>query len=108
MSSVYVDNTIMDYIVQLVAATRAPEKFGLKNLQEYIQLGASPRATINIYRAAQAHAFLEKRQFVTPDDVKKVALPILRHRIMLSFQAHGSEQSHDQLVMSLIKQLPTP
>ena len=108
MSSVYVDNTVMDYIVQLVAATRAPEKFGVKNLQEYIQLGASPRASINIYRAAQAHAFLEKRQFVTPDDVKKVALPILRHRIILSFQAHGSEQSHDQLVMSLIKQLPTP
>ncbi len=108
IDSIYVDNTITDYIIRLVSATRNPDRFNLKNLHEYIQLGASPRATINIYRAAQAHAFLEKRQFVTPDDVKKVALPILRHRLILSFQAHGSEQTGDSIVATLLKHLPAP
>jgi MoxR-like ATPase len=108
IDSIYVDNTITDYIIHLVSATRTPEQFGLKNLHEYIQLGSSPRATINIYRAAQAHAFLEKRQFVTPDDIKKVALPILRHRLILSFQAHGSEQTSDDIIATLLKHIPAP
>jgi len=108
ISTVYVDSTITDYIVRLVTATRDPEQFGLKNVKEYIQLGSSPRATINLYKAAQAHAFLEKRQFVTPDDIKKVALPILRHRIILSFQAHGEEQSSDQIISTILRHLPTP
>lgn len=108
INTVYVDSTITEYIVRLVTATRNPDQFGLKNIREYIQLGASPRATINLYKASQAHAFLEKRQFVTPDDVKKVALPILRHRIILSFQAHGEEQSSDQIISTILRHLPTP
>jgi MoxR-like ATPase len=108
LNAVYIDPTIMDYIVRLVHATRQPASVGLDNIAEYIQLGASPRATINIHKAARARALLEKRHFVTPDDVKKVALPILRHRLMLSFQADGQEYTTDSLISIIIKHLPTP
>jgi MoxR-like ATPase len=108
VNAVYVDPVIVDYIIRLVSATRNPSQFGLQELQDSIQLGASPRASINMYKAAQARAFLENRQFVTPDDVKKVALPILRHRLILSFQAHGLAQTSDQLTTTILKQLPTP
>jgi len=108
VNAIYVDPLLIDYIVHLVSATRNPAEFGLSELKEYIQLGASPRATLNIYKAAQARAFLENRQFVTPDDIKKVALPILRHRLILTFQAHGNEQTSDLIIATILKQLATP
>lgn len=108
VDQVYVDQKIIDYITHLVFATRNPKSFGVEDLQEYIQLGASPRATIHLYKASQAHAFLQGRLFVTPDDVKHVALPILRHRIILSFQAHGSNITADQLVQKFLHSVPTP
>ena len=108
ISQIYVDQKVIDYITHLVFATRKPQLFDLENLQPYIQHGASPRATLNLYRAAQAHAFMNKRQFVTPDDVKKVALPVLRHRLILSFQAHGEEKNSDTIVHEILNNLSTP
>jgi MoxR-like ATPase len=108
ISQIYVDQKVIDYITHLVFATRKPHLFDLENLKKYIQHGASPRATLNLYRAAQAHAFMNKRQFVTPDDVKKVALPILRHRLILSFQAHGEEKKTDDIVHEILNNLATP
>lgn len=108
IAQVYVDQKVIDYIIHLVFATRNPRLFNLNNLANYIQHGASPRATLNLYRAAQVHAFMDKRQYVTPDDVKKVALPILRHRLILSFQAHGEEKTADVIVHQILNSLATP
>lgn len=108
IAAIYVDPLLVDYIVRLVSATRNPKDFDMPELKEYIQLGASPRATLNLYKAAQARAFLENRQFVTPDDIKKVAFPVLRHRLILSFQAHGYEQNSDNIIATILRQLPTP
>jgi len=108
IEQIYVDPKVVDYITHLVFATRKPELFDIDKIKPYIQHGASPRATLNLYRASQAHAFMEKRQFVTPDDVKAVALPILRHRLILTFQAHGEELSADDIVHQLLNNLKTP
>jgi len=108
ISQIYVDQKVIDYITHLVFATRKPALFNLDNLTNYIQHGASPRATLNLYRAAQAHAFVNKRQYVTPDDVKRVALPILRHRLILSFQAHGEEKTSDVIIHQILNNLATP
>ncbi len=104
----YVDQKVVDYIIHLVFATRQPELFNAHTIKPYIKHGASPRATLSLYHAAQAIAFLEGRQFVTPDDVKKVALPILRHRLLLTFLAQGEELSCDTLISEIIKMVPAP
>jgi len=108
IEQVYVDPKVIDYITHIVFATRNPELFNIDKIKPYIQHGASPRATLNLYRAAQAHAFMEKRQFVTPDDVKSIALPILRHRLILTFQAHGEELTADHIIHQLMNNLKTP
>ena len=108
VEQIYVDEKITDYIISIVHSTRNPEDFELSSLKQYIQHGASPRATLSLYRAAQAHAFLERRQFVTPDDVKSVAFPILRHRLILSFQAHGEELNSDKIINEILNKLATP
>ncbi|CAG0910021.1 unnamed protein product, partial [Cyprideis torosa] len=88
--SIYVDDKIKDYIVSLIFATRQPLDFHLQ-LQDYIETGASPRATINLKVAARAMAYLAGRGFVTPDDVKKVAMDVLRHRIRVSYEAEAED-----------------
>ncbi len=108
IQQIYVDPKVIDYITHLVFATRKPSLFNLDQLTPYIQHGASPRATLNLYRASQAHAFIRKRQFVTPDDVKAVAIPILRHRLILSFQAHGEEYTADNIIKEILSNLKTP
>ncbi|MBN1549249.1 MoxR family ATPase [Candidatus Babeliales bacterium] len=106
--SVYVNQHIVDYIVSLVEATRTPTKYQLDNLAEAIQDGASPRATIALYHAAQAHAFIQQRHFVTPDDVKAVAKPVMRHRITLSYHAEADNIITDDLITTIVKTVPTP
>ena len=80
VKQIYVDDKIIDYIVAIIFATRSPEKFDLGHLKPLISYGVSPRASLTLYAAAQAHAFLKNRHFVTPDDVKAVAIPALRHQ----------------------------
>lgn len=108
IKQVYVDKKVVDFIVRLVYATRTPGLFGLERLREFIQHGASPRATINLYKAAQVYAFLNNRPFVTPDDVKHVAVPVLRHRIILTFQAQGQEISSDTIVREILNGVSVP
>ncbi len=108
IEQIYVDQKVIDYILRIVFATRTPTQFGLDKLAPYIQHGASPRATLNLYRASQAYALLHARQFVTPDDVKRVAVPILRHRLILSFQAHGQELTADQIVREILNGVSVP
>ncbi len=108
VNQIYCDDKILDYIVSLISATRAPELFNLGEIKKYIHYGVSPRATLALHKASRAHAFLEKRTFVTPDDVKAVALPILRHRLILTIDAEAEHISADSLIKQILLTVPTP
>jgi MoxR-like ATPase len=105
---VYIDDKVKDYIVQVVFATRDPVKAGLRELAEYIQFGASPRASIALNQAARAHAFLKHRGFVIPDDVKAVAYDVLRHRITLSYEAEAEEMTTEKIIQKVLEKVEVP
>jgi len=107
VNTIYVDDKIKDYIVSLVLATRDPKAAGL-DLNGYIQVGASPRATINLTLAARAAAFLDGRGYVTPQDVKKLAPDVLRHRVAVSYEAEAENISSDDLIQKILDTLPVP
>lgn len=107
VDDVYVDDKIKDYILSIVFATRDPEKYKL-NLRDYLRYGASPRATIYLTVGARAHAFLNGRGYVTPQDVKSVAPDILRHRIIVSYEAEAEDLTSDDLIQRVLNELPVP
>jgi MoxR-like ATPase len=104
---IVIEQVVGDYILDLVRATREPAAYGLK-LDRYIEFGASPRASIGLAAAARAHAFLEGRGYVTPDDVKRVGLDVLRHRVLLTYEAEAEQLSPDSLIRNLFDTVPTP
>ncbi|MDI6738738.1 MAG: MoxR family ATPase [Candidatus Edwardsbacteria bacterium] len=106
--SIYVDKKIKDYIVDLVFATREPEKYGLADLAGLIRFGASPRASINLTSTARALAFLKRRGFVIPEDVKELAPDVLRHRIILSYEAEAEEIATDDIVQKILAGVEVP
>lgn len=108
VQKVYVDEKIKDYIVDLVFATRNPEEYKLKDTASYIQYGVSPRATLALHQAARAYAFLKARHFVIPDDVKAVALPVLRHRLLLSYEAEAEDIKTDMVIQKILSTVPSP
>ncbi|MED5470273.1 MAG: MoxR family ATPase [Verrucomicrobiota bacterium] len=105
--SIYVDDSIKDYIISLVVSTREPSKIN-NEIATYIRCGASPRATINLTLASKANAFIQGRGFVTPTDVKKVAPEILRHRILLTYEAEAEQITTDQIVSQILESVPVP
>jgi MoxR-like ATPase len=107
LNLVYMDDKVKDYIVQLVFATRQPATYGIdaKGLIEY---GASPRATIYLTRAAKAHAFLKRRGYVTPDDVKSIGMDVLRHRIILTYEAEAEEITTEEIIRQVFDKVPVP
>lgn len=107
VDSIYVDDKIKDYILSIVFATRNPQDYKL-DIADYIRYGASPRATINLTLASKAHAFLSGRGYVTPQDVKSIAPDILRHRIIISYEAEAEELDSDDLIQRLLNELPVP
>jgi len=107
VNRIYVDPKIKDYLVEIVHASRYPEEHGLK-IKELIAYGASPRATIYLNRAARAHAFLRGRGFVTPEDVKSIALDVLRHRIIATFEAEAEEITSDEIARQILDQVEVP
>jgi len=107
VNSIYVDDKVKDYIVDLVLATRPPTAAAL-NLNGYIQTGASPRATINLTLAARATAFLNGRHYVTPQDVKTIALDVLRHRVTVSYEAEAENVSSEDIIRKILDTLPVP
>jgi MoxR-like ATPase len=107
VNTIYVDDKIRDYIVSLVLATRDPKAAGL-DLNGYIQVGASPLATINLTLAARAAAFLDGRGYVTPQDVKKLAPDVLRHRVAVSYEAEAENITSDDLIQKILDTLPVP
>jgi MoxR-like ATPase len=108
IADMYMDERIIDYIVDIVHATRSPLDAGLKDLAPLIEFGASPRATIALAQASRAHAFLRGRTFVTPDDVKAIAPDVLRHRVLTTFEAEAEEVTSDDLVQRILGKIETP
>ena len=108
VEKVYVDDKIKNYIIDLVFATRDPKSYGLKSIAPYIQYGVSPRATLALHHGAKAHAFLKARHFVVPDDVKAVAPAILRHRLLLSYEAEAEDIRPDMLLQTILSTIPSP
>jgi MoxR-like ATPase len=107
VKEVYMDDRIKDYIVQLVFATRRPQDFKL-DLKDLIQFGASPRATIFLAQAARAHAFIKGRGYVTPEDVKAIGLDILRHRIILTYEAEAEEVTTESVISRIFDAVQVP
>jgi MoxR-like ATPase len=107
VNSIHIDEKIRDYIVDLVLSTRPPIAASL-NLNGYIQNGASPRATINLCLAARANAFLNGRHFVTPQDVKTIALDVLRHRVIVSYEAEAENVTAEDIIRKILDTLPVP
>ena len=105
---VYLDEKIEQYIVDIVFATRYPEKYGLKELKDMIAFGGSPRASINLALAARAYAFIKRRGYVIPEDVRAVAHDVLRHRIGLSYEAEASNITADEIVSQILNRVEVP
>ena len=108
IAELYMDERIMDYIVDIVHATREPKAAGLADLEPLIEFGASPRATIALAQASRAHAFLRTRSFVTPDDVKAIAPDVLRHRVLTTYEAEAEEVTSDEIVQRILAKIESP
>ena len=107
VSSIYVDDKVKNYIVDIVLATRDPKPYGI-DLNGWVQYGASPRGTISLTLAARAHAFLQGRGYVTPQDVKDLAYDVLRHRIAVSYEAEAENITSENIVAGILEGLPVP
>jgi len=108
IADLYMDDRIVDYIVDIVHATREPAAAGLKELVPLIEFGASPRATIALAQASRAHAFLRGRAFVTPDDIKAIAPDVLRHRVLTTYEAEAEEVTSDEIVRGVLATVESP
>jgi MoxR-like ATPase len=105
---VFVDPALMEYAVRMVTATRSPKDCGLKDLEQYIMFGASPRASINLILTARALAFVRGRDYVLPQDVLDMALDVMRHRLVLSYEALSDNVSGDDLLKKILDRIPIP
>lgn len=105
---VYLDEKIEQYIADIVFATRYPEKYGLKEIKELISFGGSPRASINLALAARAYAFIKRRGYVVPEDVRAIAHDVLRHRIGLTYEAEATNVTQDELVSRILNKVEVP
>ncbi|MFA6263314.1 MAG: AAA family ATPase [Candidatus Babeliales bacterium] len=108
VSEIYIDDKVTDYILHIVFASRNPKDYKLGDIAPFIEYGASPRATLALTAAAKAHAFLRKRHFVMPDDIKAVAPDILRHRILLTYEAEAENISPDLIVQKILHAITAP
>lgn len=108
LDGLYLDERIEGYVVDLVLATRDPSGHRVKETDGLVAYGASPRATIALNRAARAHAFLRGRAYVTPDDVRAVAADVLRHRVILTYEAEAEDVTADHVVQRVLDAVPVP
>ncbi len=108
INQIYIDEKIRDYIVDVVFATRNPAEYGLAELADYIEFGASPRASIYLNLAARAHAFLRHRGYVTPEDIKSIGPDVLRHRLVLTYEAEAEEISTEDVIQRLFDHVEIP
>ena len=108
VDEIYIDDKIFKYIVSLVVATRDPAKAGLVDLEALIEYGASPRASINLALAAKANAFINQRGYVTPDDIRAIGMDVLRHRVLVSYEAEAEEVSSEDIVQRIFEVTEVP
>ncbi len=108
VKEIYIDDKIKDYIVNIVCASRDPEAYKVKNTKHLIRYGASPRATINLNIAAKAYAFLRGRGYVIPDDVKAISLDVLRHRVIVTYEAEAEELTSEDIVKRIFDAVEVP
>ena len=108
IEEIYVDEKVEDYILNLIFATRDPSNNGLEDLSNIIDFGASPRATINLVRAAKARAFTEGRGYITPEDIRSIGADVLRHRIILSYEAEAEELTTEDVIQRLFEVVEVP
>jgi MoxR-like ATPase len=106
--SVHIDDALLKYILNIIFATRDPQKYGIEEISEYIEYGASPRASINLYKAVKSVAILKGKDFVSPLDVIDIAPDILRHRIILNYKAEAQGIKSDDIINKIIQNLPLP
>ncbi len=107
LNHIYVDDKVKEYIVDLVCCTREPDKYKIQ-VKDFIQLGASPRATIALTLCAKAHAFLRGRGYVTPQDVKTIGMDVLRHRVAITYEAEAEEKTSETVIRKIFDELPVP
>lgn len=107
VDSIYIDDKIKDYIVDIVCATRNPEQYGL-TLKDYINFGASPRASIFLALAAKAMAFINGRGYVTPQDVKSIGMDVLRHRVLISYEAEAEDKTSEDVIQTIFDNIEVP
>jgi MoxR-like ATPase len=108
VNQIYVDEKVLEYIVSIVQATRNPKDYKCSGVASLIAYGASPRATLALHQAAKAHAFLKNRHFVIPEDIHDVAFDVMRHRIILSYEAEADNISSDSVIEQILDAIPTP
>jgi MoxR-like ATPase len=108
VDDVFVDPTLMEYVVRLASATRNPVDYGIGDVAKYITYGASPRASINLVLAGRALAYLRGRRYVTGQDIQDLTLDVLRHRIVLSFEALSEDVTADDVVKRVLARIPVP
>ena len=107
VDEIYIDEKIKDYIVDIVCATREPGKYGIE-ISNFINYGASPRATIYLAIAAKAHAFIQQRGYVTPQDVKSIGLDVLRHRVIVSYEAEAEDKTSEDIIKTIFDSIEVP
>lgn len=108
VKDVYLDEKIMQYIADIVFATRYPERYQLPELKQMITFGGSPRASINLAKASRAYAFIKHRGYVVPEDVRAVAHDVLRHRIGLSYEAEATDLTTEKIISEIINKVQVP
>ena len=108
VDKVFVDDKLFEYVANIVAATRAPELFGLKDLSRLIEYGASPRASIYLIQASKAYAFLQGRGYVTPQDIKTIGMDVMRHRLMVSYEAEARDMKSDNILLTIFDKVDVP
>jgi len=108
VNDIYMDEKIEHYILDVVFATRQPEKFHLSDLKPLIGFGASPRASINLVLASKAYAFLKRRGYVVPEDVRAIAMDVLRHRVILTYEAEAEELTSEEVITQIINKIEVP
>ena len=108
VGKVYIDEKIEQYITDIVFATRFPEKYGLKDIEQYIEFGASPRASINLALASRAYAFIKHRGYVVPEDIRAVAHDVLRHRIGLTYEAEANNVQSEEIISRILNKVEVP
>jgi MoxR-like ATPase len=108
VKEIYVDDKVKNYIVDLVFASRNPESYGLKDLKNLIAFGGSPRATINLTLAAKAYAFLQGRGYVIPEDIKVIGSDVLRHRILITYEAEAEGLTSDDIIAKIFGGVEVP